>query len=1036
MNLRSLAARRWRALSITTKFSVAFGLLLGMILLVALSSYLALTAVRRETEAAIVTSTEIQKLVLEMDQGLANARRLQSDFFLQYSSLGFEEAESRYVKPAITQITQVITHSTTLKALIAQSDVSAALRAHDADLNLYLSSAERNARIFLEAVEMTAALSAPETGLLDQLAVQSAQLSTLLAESQSTDLLLIYYEMQAFEQEYLITRRRPVSQSALNVGAHLRQAIEESPALDASQKTAAQEHLRQYLALTEQIADLDVTMRGKFNDFDLQAASLEPISAKLLVLADAEVTRARQQIRQTSRLAVGVMSGISVLGIGAALVIGKLLNNSITRNVIALTRTAANLQRGDLGAAAHIRSEDELGLLATTFNAMSAEIRAKVTELTALNQALQTSEKKYRKLFEDSYDCIVLARMDGEILDINPAGERLLGSARETLIGRNARTLYVNPQDRERLLNGIEEKGINSIETQLRRLDGVQIHTLLSTTAQRAEDGRITGLLTIIHDITERIRAEQSQQTAAEERARLLTEIREQARRVQQIVDTVPEGVLLLDRECRIGLANPTARQYLQLLSADADTPLTHLGDRPIQELLTSPPKGLWHEVTVASATQQVFQVLARSVENGPQPGGWVLVIHDETQQRQIERQIQQQERLAAVGQLAAGIAHDFNNIMAAIVLYAQMMARSPTLSPRDQERMQTINEQALHASNLIQQILDFSRRAVLERRPLDLAPLLKEQVKLLTRTLPENIQVELHMGNADYTIQGDPTRLQQIFMNLAVNARDAMPDGGWLGFSLERVHFSLIKDIPLPGMTPGDWIVLTIADTGVGIPAHVLPHIFEPFFTTKAPGKGSGLGLAQVHGIVGAHEGFIDVQTQTTPLAQTSEAPAPITGTRFVLYLPAYSHNQPTPQLQETAVLPHGQGETLLLVEDNAATRAALVESLQLLNYRVLTAEDGQKALAILAHPQNDIALIVSDVVMPNMGGIALFHILHERAIPIKIILLSGHPLTDELEALQAQDAASDTPLLAGWLLKPPTLERLAGIVARGLAG
>ena len=373
-------------------------------------------------------------------------------------------------------------------------------------------------------------------------------------------------------------------------------------------------------------------------------------------------------------------------------------------------------------------------------------------------------------------------------------------------------------------------------------------------------------------EIAERKRAE-------EERARLLAQIQEQAQRVRQIIDTVPEGVLLLDADGQVILVNPVAEKDLVALAgARVGDTLTHLGDRPLVELLTSPPKGLWHEV---ATDDRIFELIARPVETGSTPGepppatkmkvaetvsgsataageiqnqkseirnraGWVLVIRDVTREREIQRHVQQRERLATVGQLAAGIAHDFNNIMATIVLYAQMLSQTENLTPRGHERLATVNQQAMHATNLTQQILDFSRRAVLERRPLNLLPLLKEQIKLLERTLPENIKIALAYGPDEYTVNADPTRVQQAMMNLALNARDAMPEGGDLRFGLERIQVQPGESPPLPEMKAGEWVQVTVADTGTGIPPDILLHVFDPFFTTKEPGKGSGLGLAR----------------------------------------------------------------------------------------------------------------------------------------------------------------------------------------------
>jgi len=502
-------------------------------------------------------------------------------------------------------------------------------------------------------------------------------------------------------------------------------------------------------------------------------------------------------------------------------------------------------------------------------------------------------------------------------------------------------------------------------------------------------------------------------QLAEAERERLLAQVQEQVQRVKQIMDTVPAGMLLLDAEHRVVLANPVAEQSLAVLAgARVGDTLIHLGDHPLAALLNSPPEGLWHEVATDG---RVFEVIARSLETGPGPGGWVLVVRDVTQERFIQRHAQQRERLATVGQLAAGIAHDFNNIMAAIALYAQMMARTPGLSKQNRERLATIDQQAKYATKLIQQILDFGRRAVIERKPLNLLLLVKEHVKLLERTLPENIAIDLSYGPDEYTVKADPTRIQQVMMNLALNARDALPDGGELHIGLERIQITGCEDAPLPGVDAGEWVQVTLSDTGTGIKAEVLPHIFDPFFTTKEPGQGSGLGLAQVYGIVKQHGGEIGVDSE------------PSRGTAFTIYLPALpSHPAEVPGAAMTD-LAQGQGETILVVEDNPAARAALVESLRLLNYQVLEAVEGREALAVLEERGSEVALVLSDVVMPGMGGIALLRSLRQRGLETRVLLLTGHPLERQLDSLQTQG-------MVGWMLKPPSLEQLAEVIAQAL--
>ncbi len=508
------------------------------------------------------------------------------------------------------------------------------------------------------------------------------------------------------------------------------------------------------------------------------------------------------------------------------------------------------------------------------------------------------------------------------------------------------------------------------------------------------------------------------QAAIAIQNARLLTRIQEHAGQIQQVIDTVPDGVLLLDREQRILLANPAAQRHLAgLTTSRVGEILNELDGLPLAKLLVPPPPGLLHEVRVERVPPQVFEVIAQSLGAVEPAGGWVMVVREVTEEREIQRHLQQQERLAAVGQLAAGIAHDFNNILASIVLYADLMLRAPEMEDRHRERLKTIHQQGRRAADLVQQILDFGRRAILERRPLDLKAFLEDMQELLRRTLPESIHLHLKYGPDDHIINGDQTRIQQVVMNLALNARDAMPDGGDLHFELER--FLLVPGRPSPfhEMEPGQWIRLTVTDTGSGIPAEYLPHIFEPFFTTKEVGKGTGLGLSQVYGIVKQHDGFIQVAS-----------PAGERGTRFVIYLPALALSPvpDEPARRDPAVA--GGGETILVVEDDPTTREALCDIMQALGYQVLAAANGREALAVLEQRGEQIVLLLSDLVMPEMGGAELFKAAHQMLPALKMVVLTGYPLGDEGEELQSAG-------VVGWLQKPVDLDHLAQVVAQVLA-
>ncbi|MCB9418285.1 MAG: response regulator [Ardenticatenaceae bacterium] len=384
------------------------------------------------------------------------------------------------------------------------------------------------------------------------------------------------------------------------------------------------------------------------------------------------------------------------------------------------------------------------------------------------------------------------------------------------------------------------------------------------------------------------------------------------------------------------------------------------------------------------------------------------------TKLKDTQEQMLHQERLATVGQLAAGIAHDFNNILAAIVLYTEMSLRSQELPSRIQKYLKVIGQQADHATHLIQQILDFSRRAMIEQRPLDIDALLKESVKLLQRTLAGNILVDLSIEPGQYTINADPTRIQQAITNLALNAQNAMPNGGNLHITLNKIIHATINCIDCGQVIGGDWVELTISDNGKGIPPDVLPHIFEPFFTTRAP-IGHGLGLAQVYGIVKQHEGHIEVITEVGK------------GTTFKLYWPALlaatQELEPTLSIQTL----QGKGQTILVVEDNTTIRTALADVLEALGYQILSAANGQKALAVCEQHKNEIDLIISDWVMPSMGGLEFMRQLEANYQAIKVVILSGHPLDESAKKVMPKQ-------IVGWLLKPPNLEQLAQAVSQAL--
>jgi len=522
--------------------------------------------------------------------------------------------------------------------------------------------------------------------------------------------------------------------------------------------------------------------------------------------------------------------------------------------------------------------KDRLGRLGSAVR-QALEERALREQRRRADEALRESEERYRSLFEDSRDPVMIIGKAGELVDFNYTTLLLFGHSREEMLQLRIQQICVDPQQAEELQRAIEQAGaVRNFEIRLRKKDGQEIECLVTASARQGTGGPLQGYQGFFRDVTERVRA---------------------------------------------------------------------------------------------------------------------------------ERQAQEQDRLAAVGQLAAGIAHDFNNILGTIGLYAELLRRNEKLLPADLERIDTIIRQAHRGAALTGQVLDFSRRSVMEMHSFDLKALVQEMQELLSRTLPESIRVAFQYEAGPFTVEADPTRIQQMVMNLALNARDAMPQGGELSIRLSRFTLYPGQSPLAPGLEPGEWIALRLSDTGQGIPAETLPHIFEPFFTTKPPGKGTGLGLAQVQGIVAQHHGQVVVDSQ------------PGQGTSFTVYLPAATGPADDLHLELPQDLQRGRGETILLVEDDSTARQAMWEILHALNYRVIASGSGEEALQEYDRRGGEIDLVLSDIVMPDKGGVELYRALQAINPAVKIVLMTGYPTGQGTRELLDQRQVT-------WLQKPFTTEVL----------
>ncbi len=384
----------------------------------------------------------------------------------------------------------------------------------------------------------------------------------------------------------------------------------------------------------------------------------------------------------------------------------------------------------------------------------------------------------------------------------------------------------------------------------------------------------------------------------------------------------------------------------------------------------------------------------------------------DITERRRLEAQLLQSQKMEGIGQLAGGVAHDFNNILSVIQMQAGLLKDTGELSADQGAFADEIMATVQRAATLTRQLLLFSRREVFQPRDLDLNESVSHMTKMLQRILGETIQMELKLAPPPMFIHGDPGMIDQVLMNLTVNARDAMPHGGRLNIETAAVEFDdLAACLSLSGR-PGSFVCLTVSDSGCGISPEILPKIFEPFFTTKEAGKGTGLGLATVFGIVQQHQGWISVYSE------------PANGASFRIYLPELARDAAPKSSRPDAKETRGGKETILLAEDDPVLCASLHHALARLGYTVIEARSGARAVEIWKKNSNHVDLLLTDLVMPGgMTGKELGRLILKENPKLKVIYMSGY---------SAEIAGRDFPLEEGFnfLVKPFHIEKLAATI------
>jgi PAS domain S-box-containing protein len=644
-----------------------------------------------------------------------------------------------------------------------------------------------------------------------------------------------------------------------------------------------------------------------------------------------------------------------------------------------------------------------------TFSAFIRDL----TEPRKAAEALKLGEQRYRELFEGIPVGLYRSTPDGNLIDANPAMVAMLGYRDlEALLATPSASLYVDPADQFRWSAEMREAGAAlDFDVQMRRADGVTIWVRDTAIVKRNPDGTAYLYEGILEDITARVEAERALQA--------------NERRLIQILEAVPLGIFVSDSAGLPVFANAGAKTIL----GNGIIPVTSIGELagvyqvyvagtddlyPVERMPLI--RALTGEATTVDDMEirQDDQVISVSVQGAPivddngRVVAAVVAFIDTTGRKTLESQRRQTSKMEAVGQLAGGVAHDFNNLLTVIMSYSAMLLEHLDASDANREDVKEIAAAADRAASLTRQLLTFSRQQVMQPRVMSINAVVLDLENMLRRLIGEDIELRTYLDPEIAAVNVDPGQLEQVLINLVVNARDSMPAGGRISIRTSSADLSAESGTGTLNPPDGEFVMLAVSDTGTGMTREVQQRLFEPFFTTKKLGRGTGLGLSTVYGILKQSGGEVHVYSE---IGQ---------GSTFKVYFPRVTAGaEELPADIEPKEVPHGS-ETLLVVEDDTNLRGLVERVLKNCGYTVYAADGGPEALAIARNPELVIDAVITDVVMPGMNGRQLVERLIESRPELGSLLMSGYTDDDVLRrgVLQGETA---------FLQKPFTPEQLA---------
>ncbi len=605
-----------------------------------------------------------------------------------------------------------------------------------------------------------------------------------------------------------------------------------------------------------------------------------------------------------------------------------------------------------------------------------SKIARDITERKKTENALLESNEKFHQLVDNITDVFWIRSADmRELLYVSPAFEKIWGRSVQALyVNPHEWAQFTHPDDRQRVLDAFAELTKNApcldIEYRILRPDDEIVWIRVRGFQVRDTEGKLIRLTGIVTDISKLKQAEVA--------------IRASEGQYRTLFEYAPDGILIATTESVYLDANASICQMLgykreeliglrgEDIVAPSETPNINPALETIKAHSDYHREWLFRR---KDGSQFPADVIATMMPDG----NLIAMIRDITERKKLEQQFLRAQRMESVGSLAGGIAHDLNNVLAPILMSVEMLKEMVN----DQDglaMLRTLQVSAQRGANLVQQVLSFARGVKGQRVNVDLTEVMQDLLIVIRDTFPKSIDLQFYSDPELWTVTGDSTQLHQIFLNLCVNARDAMPNGGTLSLHMENIVLDETYTAMNIDAHSGPYVMVKVIDTGTGIPVEIRDKVFDPFFTTKPSGQGTGLGLSTTLAIVKSHDGFIHLYSEVGR------------GTKFKIYLPANTTETRAHQVATRQTgFPHGNGELILVVDDEAAIRDITRRSLERFGYRVMLATNGAEAVAAYAEHKQEIAVVLTDMTMPIMDGPALIIALKSINPYIRIIGSSG---------------------------------------------